>query len=391
MTRLQATALIVMLVAGGAVATSGQGNPAVLVPVELAGTWTLNRDLSQFPRDVGFGMDVVPTGRTVDSAAGIADEGRSGNPRSLTSRPLTESEAKNSRQILDEVRNPPARLTIVQTPSAITVTDASGRVRTFHPDGRDEPQALDAGPMITTARWDGARLVVRYKVEPGREIRYTYSRKAEPPQLIVSAELIERGGHDTVIRVYEPAKAGGTQPVPPMLPSERAASQPPSAVADPAQALVPVAPAPTAGGQFDQRPGAELMGLSTLGVVVEELGPDAAKCGLKQETIEAAMSRSLTAAGLRVSRNSDDDTYVYVHVMTTAMSTGFCFSRYDAYVYSNTTATLTHGSRPVLVQASLLHKGGLTGSGAGSHGESVVRALTQYVDQFAARIRDVNK
>jgi hypothetical protein len=43
------------------------------------------------------------------------------------------------------------------------------------------------------------------------------------------------------------------------------------------------------------------------------------------------------------------------------------------------------------VQASLLHKGGLTGSGAGSHGESVVRALTQYVDQFAARIRDVNK
>jgi hypothetical protein len=103
------------------------------------------------------------------------------------------------------------------------------------------------------------------------------------------------------------------------------------------------------------------------------------------------MSRSLTAAGLRVSRNSDDDTYVYVHVMTTAMSTGFCFSRYDAYVYSNTTATLTHGSRPVLVQASLLHKGGLTGSGAGSHGESVVRTLTQYVDQFAARIRDVNK
>lgn len=378
---------------------AGQGRPAAVTPADLAGAWTLNRALSQFPRDIGFGMDVVPAGRSVDSAAGIADEGRSGNPRSLTSRPLTEAEARNARQILDEVRTPPARLVIAQSAAAVTMTLPGGRVRTFHTDGRDEVQTLDAGPMTTSARWDGGRLVVRYKVEPGREIRYAYARKDDPPQLIVSTELIERGGHDTVVRVYEPAKAGDAEPAErpappslPMLPSQRAAAaQPPAGATDPGQALVPAAPVPVAAGPLDQRPGAELMGLSTLGVVVEEMGPDAAKCGLQHDAIESAVSKSLTAAGLRVSRNADDDTYVYVHVMTTAMSTGFCFSRYDAYVYSNTTAALSHGTRPVLLQASLLHKGGLTGSGAGSHGEMVVRALTQYVDQFAARIRDVNK
>jgi hypothetical protein len=52
---------------------------------------------------------------------------------------------------------------------------------------------------------------------------------------------------------------------------------------------------------------------------------------------------------------------------------------------------MSYGSRPALVQVSLLNRGGLTASGMKGHGEAVVRALTQYVDQFAAQIRDANK
>jgi hypothetical protein len=406
MARLNVTAL---LMAASVAAMSGQGKPRAVDPPALAGSWALNRALSQFPREVGFGMDVVPSSRSGSGdLAGTEGGVPSGNPKSLTAKPQTQEVARNTRQLVDEVKNPPVRLTIVQTATAITMTDDRGRSRTFHPDGREELQALDAGPVTTTARVEGARLVVRYKIEPGRELRYSYSRKADPPQLVVQAEFLERGGRDTVIRIYEPAKA--TEPLPavepasperaappamptvPMLPSQReAARQSPPSGADPGKALVPAASGRATPADFDQRPDAELKGLAALGVVVEDLGSEATSCGLRQAAIDASVSKSLSDAGLRVVRNSDEDTYFYVNVITTATSAGYCFSRYDVYVYTNTTATLSYGSRPVLVQVSLLHKGGITGSGASSHGETVVRTIKQYVDQFAARIREANK
>jgi hypothetical protein len=52
---------------------------------------------------------------------------------------------------------------------------------------------------------------------------------------------------------------------------------------------------------------------------------------------------------------------------------------------------MSYGTRPALVQVQLLHNGGMTASAAKGHGESVIRALTQYVDQFTAQIRDANK
>jgi hypothetical protein len=73
------------------------------------------------------------------------------------------------------------------------------------------------------------------------------------------------------------------------------------------------------------------------------------------------------------------------------MTTGFCFSRYDVILYTNTTATLSFGAAPALVQVELLRSGGLAGGGAGDHAAAVMRNLTQYVDQFVARIRDANK
>jgi hypothetical protein len=40
-----------------------------------------------------------------------------------------------------------------------------------------------------------------------------------------------------------------------------------------------------------------------LGVVVEDLSPQAAACGLNQGTIETAVMKSLSDAGLKVLRN----------------------------------------------------------------------------------------
>ena len=112
--------------------------------------------------------------------------------------------------------------------------------------------------------------------------------------------------------------------------------------------MVPAVPERAASAQMDQRPDAELMGLTALGLVVEGLGREAAHCGIKPNVVESTVSKILSDAGLKVSRSSDEDTYLYVHVVTTAMTTGFCFSRYDATVYSYATTKMSYGSRPVL-------------------------------------------
>lgn len=144
-------------------------------------------------------------------------------------------------------------------------------------------------------------------------------------------------------------------------------------------------------GPFNQKPGAELKGLTKLGIVVEDLSPQAAACGLSQGTLEAAVSKRLSDAGFKVLRNSDEDTYVYVNVITTSLSTGLCVSRYDAFLYTHTTAKLSYQETPVLVEVSLLHKGGIAGGASAAHAEGVLRGVQEYVDQFATRIRDANK
>ena len=83
---------------------------------------------------------------------------------------------------------------------------------------------------------------------------------------------------------------------------------------------------------------------------MEELSPLAAACGLNQGTLETTLSKRLADAGLRVRRNSDEDTYLYINVIISSVSTGWCVSRYDAFLYTQ-----------------------------------------EYVDQFLTRIRDANK
>ena len=127
MTRMSVAGIVV---AAWAVAISGQGKPAAPVPVDLDGTWKLNRELSQFPRDLGFGMDVVGGGRTtMTDPGGRGGGGSSVSPGLVGNRPASREEAENSKQLVNEVRNPPAGLTVATNAGTIVVTNEGGRAR----------------------------------------------------------------------------------------------------------------------------------------------------------------------------------------------------------------------------------------------------------------------
>ncbi len=354
----------------------------------LGGIWSLNRSLGESPKEIGF--DILSAvgdndGQTSSSTGGRGRRGstRGGGGRgSSSTRPESSDDVQRMRILVGEVRDPAARLTIVDTPSVVTITNDLGQSRVLHPTGREESIEVENVPIVVTATRDGTRLIVLYHVEENRDVRWTYSRSTNPSRLAVEAQLIERGRDgDKATRVYD---AG--------LVNVAAAAQPGAASSPSAGSSQQQAPPGSQPREsFDQRPGAEFAGLKSIGILVEDLGSEARACGLRQDAIEEAIAKRLSAGGLSVRKNSDEDTYVYVNVITTSVANGTCVSRYDAFLYTQATSKLSYHDRPVLVQVSLMHRGGIGASAPAAHSASVLRGLEGYVDLFVTQIRDANK
>ena len=348
---------------------------------ELAGEWRLDRDASQFPREIGFGADFLPVGRGDGSSAdgGRGRRGGSAGAVQPALRPQGESfdDGTRRQRLTDEVRNPPARITVVDASDAVTFSDDKGGARTLHPGGPAETIQLDGVPVLTVARREGRTLVVLYSVADLRQIRYTYSRPEGTASLLVDVEFLERGQvGDKVRRVYTPSEA------------LRATVAAGTGRASGGGAGAPAGSASPAGVP---RAGSEFAGLRRIGIVVEDLGAQAAACGLTRAALELAVAKPFTDAGLKTATNSDEDTYVHVTIMTSTLPTGMCISRYDWSIYSTTEATLSYQRTALLAQVLLAHKGGLTGSMPAVHGADVLRGMTDGLLQIAGIIRDANK
>jgi hypothetical protein len=385
-------AVAVVLPAAAATQTAEQS------PSPLAGVWTLNRSLSEMPREIGFNIAWMPSpsggpGQDAPPAGGRGRRGSGGGGNRGSAAPFStpresSEDAKRLQLLTGEARNPPVRLMVVDTPAAVTITNELGQSRSLHPDGKQESIEIQGVLVPTTSRRDGNRLIVVYHVEPDREIQYTYSYSASPSQLVVDVQFLEHGTGDKARRIYEPGV--DTDTAAPRT-TAGAPSAPPAA---PSSTGAPAGGVPATGSAhevFDSRPGAELKGLKSLGILVEDLSAQAVACGLNHDAIETALSRRLTEGGFSVRRNSDDDTYLYVNIMTTSMPNGTCVSRYDAFLYTHATANLSYRDQPVLVQVSLMHRGGIGSSAPVGHAAAVSRGLENYVDLFVTQIHDANK
>lgn len=181
-------------------------SPAPAHP-QLAGTWSLNRDASEFPAEVGFDPDWARAAAR-DSGGSEGGGGRGGREGGSGSRNppvvarLSEDEAREIQELVDEVKTPPARLTITQSDTAIGVTDDRGATRVFHPTGKDESIALRTGGVGAISRWEGTGFYVRLRINKDQELRYHYSRDARG-RLVVRAQLADHGKGQEITRVYD--------------------------------------------------------------------------------------------------------------------------------------------------------------------------------------------
>src|SRR5262245_7739243 len=119
-TATSATVLLSVLLAG-------QGASPV------SGTWTLDRSLSEMPREMGFRLNWRPATDGGSPSSGSSGGGRGRRGSGAGGRvafPIASESSEDARrlQILTaEARNPPARLIIVDTPAAITMTNELGQ------------------------------------------------------------------------------------------------------------------------------------------------------------------------------------------------------------------------------------------------------------------------
>lgn len=360
----------------------------------LTGRWVLNRGESQIDKQIGFNPAWLVAGTRSSGresgdgeGGGRGRRGSSGGQHGGFNAPRESAEdAQRVQQLSAEARMPSPHLTILDSRGTVTITDADDESRTLHTDGKEDYLQIRGLPVTAVTVRDSGPVIVRYKVEQGRELRYIYTRETGGPKLTVDIQFVEGGRvADAVRRVYD--LIGPTDPFPtPANPSKTEPGAGGGAASIPAAASNSAAPEP-----FDQQPDAELKGLTRLRVVIEGLGAQAAACGLTEAALEAAVTGELKSAGFTVLTNADEDSYVYVNVITGSLSTGSCVSRFDVNVYTHTTARLAYQPSPVLVQVSLLHRGGINASAAAGHGAAVVKSVSEYVDEFIARIKAANK
>ena len=169
----------------------------------LNGVWTLNRALSESPKEIGFNFEVPLSPTDAPPAAAGGRGGRRGGGGSgggnRTGGPvagLRESYEDGQRKqlITSEARNPPVRLMFVDNGAAVTITNELGQSRTMHPNGRSESIDIQGVVFQVTSQRDADRLVAIYQIEQDRQVRYTYAPSAETPRrLSVQVEFIERG------------------------------------------------------------------------------------------------------------------------------------------------------------------------------------------------------
>jgi hypothetical protein len=169
----------------------------------LAGVWTLDREHSAFPADIGFDVPAALLKPLTSTQGG--GRGRGGGGGGAVPSPIvTESQddAQRVHQLLAELKDPPVTLTITDTDALVTLSASNGSTRAFHTNGKEDIQQLKDVPVATRAKWVGNKLEVTYAVEKDRVVRYEYSRADDRAPLVVAASARDHNKGDVITRVY---------------------------------------------------------------------------------------------------------------------------------------------------------------------------------------------
>ena len=168
----------------------------------ILGTWKLNRDESDGPRnrrqDSGGSNGGGYGGRRGGMGGGRGGYGRRGG------------ESDEERQKMRELFLPPATMALSMTGAEVDLVDDRDRKRAFMTDGRKLQKSKDANYQEIAAKFDGKRLVTEEKSPRGDKMSRTFELSEDGRQLYQTLHMTTgRNNTPLVVRyVYDlPAQA----------------------------------------------------------------------------------------------------------------------------------------------------------------------------------------
>ena len=193
-TQLTRGATLALLLTGGSLVMAGCGETQALEnelnavtggtalvqhPVDLSGTWKVNTDASDDPREVlgnlrgqgpRAGARGDSAGRGFRRPGGRAGQGGPGGR-------------------LGEGQRNRGQLTITQTDETVTLSHGPRRSITLTPDGQTVSKQGRRGQAEVTAKWEGEVLVVEGSGPRGGTMTRSFALSADGQQLIVTHKM----------------------------------------------------------------------------------------------------------------------------------------------------------------------------------------------------------
>ena len=215
MRRSHMAAIFAILCADSVIACAS-GSHSTLAPenLDLSGSWALNVELSDNPRDM------IPEGGMAGGTAGGrpsrggARPGRGGGQPSggmggrggMRGGAPSETDQQRMLQTMRIATQAPRRIVVRQQDSTVTIRDGNGRTLMLHTNGEKIRQELENdGQLDIRAQWSGRALHIEREIHQGGKVVQKFFISEDSTRLHVETELdMGRGGRPRVFHyVYD--------------------------------------------------------------------------------------------------------------------------------------------------------------------------------------------
>lgn len=173
-------------------------------PGNLSGTWSLNRELSDDPREKM--RKARENGGGPGRGGGFRGPRGGGGPAGLRGRRRDGGGAESGSADSEDLMRAFEKLSIVHRDPELRITDGFGRKHVLYTDDRRIEEERSAGTVKIRARWKDGHVVVTTTPEHGSKIIETYAVTADGSVLTVTTAIERRGREISFRRVYDPVK-----------------------------------------------------------------------------------------------------------------------------------------------------------------------------------------